>query len=260
MTGAELDTLKVAKITKLGNIVIEVEAETPEEEAERVEINWRDVGQIFSNLQVGTNVTITSPLKSNYKLSSRGVQLIGSGFCLTKKEAKDIESNVVHPYLNGRDLLQVSRNTLVIDLFGLTEDETIKNYPKAYQWLYDRVKPEREQNNRISYRKNWWIFGEPRANLRPALKTIERYIATIETAKHRVFIFLKSDVIPDNMLIAIALNEAYFLGTLSSSIHTIWALAAGGDLGGNTPRYNKTRCFDPFPFPDPTPEQKTKNP
>jgi len=27
---------------------------------------------------------------------------------------------------------------------------------------------------------------------------------------------------------------------------------------GNTPRYNKTVCFDPFPFPDPTPEQKQK--
>lgn len=26
-------------------------------------------------------------------------------------------------------------------------------------------------------------------------------------------------------------------------------MATGGNLGGNTPRYNKTRCFDPFPFP-----------
>jgi hypothetical protein len=258
MTGAELDDLKVTKIAQLGNVFTEVEAEIPEEEAERVEINWRDVGQIFSNLQVGTNIAITSPLKSNYKLGSRGVQLIGTGFCLTTKEAKNLESNVVYSYLNGRDLLQTSRNALVIDLFGLKENEIIENYPKIYQWLYTHVKPEREQNNRETYRKNWWIFGEPRANLRPALKTIKRYIVTIETAKHRVFIFLKSDVIPDNMLIAIALDDAYFLGVLSSRIHTTWALAAGGDLGGNTPRYNKTRCFDPFPFPDATPEQKQK--
>jgi hypothetical protein len=60
------------------------------------------------------------------------------------------------------------------------------------------------------------------------------------------------------MLIAISLEDAYFLGVLSSQIHVLWALAAGGDLGGNTPRYNKTRCFDPFPFPDSTPEQKQK--
>jgi hypothetical protein len=32
----------------------------------------------------------------------------------------------------------------------------------------------------------------------------------------------------------------------------VWALTAGGRLGvGNDPRYNKTRCFNPFPFPDP---------
>lgn len=40
------------------------------------------------------------------------------------------------------------------------------------------------------------------------------------------------------------------LGVLSSRIHVRWALTAGGRLGvGNDPRYQKTRCFDPFPFP-----------
>src|SRR5690606_15721131 len=35
------------------------------------------------------------------------------------------------------------------------------------------------------------------------------------------------------------------------SIHVTWALATGARLGvGNDPRYNKTRCFDPFPFPN----------
>ncbi len=54
------------------------------------------------------------------------------------------------------------------------------------------------------------------------------------------------------MLVAIALQDAFFLGVLSSRIHVVWALAAGGRLGvGNDPRYNKTRCFDPFPVPDP---------
>jgi hypothetical protein len=146
----------------------------------------------------------------------------------------------------------------VIDLFGKTEKEIIHNYPRVYQWIYDRVKPEREQNNRKSYRENWWIFGEPRASLRPAIAGLKRYIATVETAKHRVFTFLNVEVLPDNMLIALGLDDAYFLGILSSWIHVYWALSAGGDLGGNTPRYNKTRCFDPFPFPDPTEEQKQK--
>jgi hypothetical protein len=53
------------------------------------------------------------------------------------------------------------------------------------------------------------------------------------------------------MLVSIALDDAYFLGVLSSRIHVCWALAVGGRLGvGNDPRYNKTRCFETFPFPE----------
>lgn len=59
------------------------------------------------------------------------------------------------------------------------------------------------------------------------------------------------------MLIAIAHDDAYVLGVLSSRIHALWALAQGGRLGvGNDPRYNKTRCFNTFPFPEATPDQK----
>jgi hypothetical protein len=56
-----------------------------------------------------------------------------------------------------------------------------------------------------------------------------------------------------------SLKDAYYLGILSSSIHVKWALLSGGRLGvGNDPSYVKTRSFDAFSFPDPTPEQKQK--
>lgn len=59
------------------------------------------------------------------------------------------------------------------------------------------------------------------------------------------------------MLIAIGLNDGFALGILSSRFHVIWALRAGGWLGvGNDPRYSKSRCFDPFPFPAATEIQK----
>ena len=54
---------------------------------------------------------------------------------------------------------------MVIDLFGLTAEEVRDAFPAVYQWIYERVKPERDQNNRASYRNNWWIHGEPRAML-----------------------------------------------------------------------------------------------
>ena len=133
---------------------------------------------------------------------------------------------------------------------GLTEQEVRERYPAVYQRVYERVKPERDQNRRASYRERWWIHGEPRASFRPALAGLDRYIATVETLRHRFFVFLDKSILPDNKLIAIAFDDAYFLGVLSSRIHVAWSLAAGSHLGvGNDPVYVKTACFEKFPFP-----------
>src|SRR6185503_14638989 len=53
----------------------------------------------------------------------------------------------------------------------------------------------------------------------------------------------------------ISLADAFHLGILSSRIHVVFALSAGGTLE-DRPRYNKSRCFDPFPFPDCTEPQR----
>jgi hypothetical protein len=63
---------------------------------------------------------------------------------------------------------------MVIDLFGLDLEQVRISYPEAYQHVSMTVKPERERNNRASYKDNWWIFGEPRRELRPALHYLPR--------------------------------------------------------------------------------------
>ena len=169
-------SMTVATSGEHQGVLLKVIKESHKESGEaalKFEINK---GKIFSDLAVGADVTLVKPLKANEKVSNRGVQLIGSGFMVKPKEINYLEEDVIHPYLNGRDLQQSSRNLLVIDLFGLTETEVKEKYPNVYQWVYERVKPERDQNNRKAYRKNWWIFGEPRANFRPALKALSRYI------------------------------------------------------------------------------------
>lgn len=161
---------------------------------------------------------------------------------------------------------------MVIDLLSLSEDEVRRQFPEVYQHVKLEVKEKiqinkkgeqefvgRDWNNRELYKERWWIFGEPREELRPALADIYRYIATVETTKHRIFQFLDKAILPDNMLIAVATDDAANLGILSSRIHVVWALRAGGWLGvGNDPRYSKSRCFDPFPFPDGNNIQKQK--
>jgi len=76
-------------------------------------------------------------------------------------------------------------------------------------------------------------------------------IATVQPTNLRCFVFLNVEVLPDDKLIAIASEHAGLLGVLSSQVHAIWALAAGARLGvGNDPVYNKSTCFECFPFPD----------
>lgn len=194
------------------------------------------------------------------------MMLFGSGFIVTPEKAVELGLGAVdglerhiRPYLNGRDLLHTPRNVMVIDFYGLEAEEVRERYPSAYQHLVDHVKPARDQNRDDKIREVWWQFGRPRSEIRPALDGLSRYIVTVETSKHRIFVFLDKEILPDNMLVAVASDDAFHLGVLSSRIHVTWALAAGGRLGvGNDPRYSKTRCFEPFPFPHATEEQKQK--
>ena len=223
-------------------------------------------GLINADLTVGANVASAVSLRSNLGLSSPGVKLHGAGFIVAPADAirlgrglRDGLDRYIVPYRHGRDLTGDSRDLLVIDLHGLSIEEVQLRFPEVYQWILERVKPERDQNNEEYRRTHWWLFGRKNTELRAALRGLPRYISTPETAKHRFFVFLDGEIRPDNMLINIGLDDAFFLGVLSSRVHVVWALAAGGRLGvGNDPRYNKTRCFDPFPFPGGVDAQRTR--
>ena len=246
--------------------LLQVRDETSGDQDE-VEVKLQEQqGRLFADLKTGANVAAAKQLQANLSISSPGVKLHGAGFIVTSEEAEHLglgaadglESHI-RAYRNGRDLAQSPRGVMVIDLFGLSANDVRERFPAVYQWVLEKVKPERDQNNRATYRDNWWIFGEARRDLRSVVVGLSRYIATVETTKHRVVQFLDASILPDNMLVNIASDDAAMLGVLSSRVHVAWALAAGGRLGvGNDPRYNKTRCFETFAFPDATTEQKAK--
>ncbi len=228
-------------------------------------------GRINSDLTIGADVTSLPALKANAFLSSRGMQLMGAGFIVTPAEAKHLglgrrlglEAHI-RQYRNGRDLMATPRGVMVIDLFGLDADQVRTRFPEAYQQVIETVKPQRDAQfaktqtkDAEAYARLWWLFGKPRQELRPALEGLPRYIATVETAKHRAFQFLDASILPDNMLVCMGLEDGYFLGVLSSRFHVVWAHGAGGTLE-DRPRYTKSQCFDPFPFPDASDALKTK--
>ncbi|HEY0153748.1 MAG TPA: DNA methyltransferase [Longimicrobium sp.] len=228
----------------------------------------REVASTRLNADLSTHADVPGaaavPLAANKGLATPGVKLHGAGFILTPDEALAIRMTgshyieVVKRYLNGKDLNSRPRGVYVID-FALMEEDAARLFPLTFDIVRDRVKPERDANKREGRKTYWWRFGEPNQKLRSLIAGLPRYIATSETSKHRFFTFLDSDVAPDNMLVCVGTTECFHLGILSSRLHTVWAVAAGGRLGvGNDPRYNKSLCFDPFPFPDPTPDLRVK--
>lgn len=220
------------------------------------------VARINSDLTGHADVGSASatPLVSNRGIAHDGVKLHGSGFLLEASEAAQIgvEADVVKPYLNGRDVAQRPRGLVVID-FGLIDEGGARAHPVAFDLVRDRVKPQRDANRRETYRAFWWRFGEPRRDLREAISGITRFIATVDTARHRYFVRVDQRTIVDDKLVAVASDDATLLGALGSAIHVAWAVVTGGKMGaGNDPVYVKTRCFDAFPFPDPTSDLRAK--
>ena len=178
-------------------------------------------GRINADLTIGAEKKAAKPLRANERLSSRGMSLHGGGFIVSPTDALALGMSKtpglekhIRPYLNGRDLQQRPRGLLVIDLFGLQEDEVRRRFPAVWQHLNSHVLPERaaiadRTADAAQYARDWWLHGKPRPELRKALAGLPRYIATVETAKHRIFTFLPADVTPDNMLVCIGLSDAF---------------------------------------------------
>ncbi len=222
--------MTVAAPGKAEGILEKVLTEQAHENGENQVTLARNAGMLAANLQIGADLISCGPLLANLKLSCPGVKLHGSGFIVTQKDASllglgsvpDIEKHI-RGYRNGRDLTDKPRGVRVIDLFGLTAQESQGQWLSLFQHILTHVKPERDAiahtKDGATYAKFWWHFGKNRAELRQGLSKLARYIVTVETCKHRFFTFLDQSILPDNKLIAIASDDSFLLGMLSSSIH-----------------------------------------
>lgn len=213
------------------------------------------VGPITADLSIGVDIRLVKPLTSNREMSFMGVKLAGDGFRLTDDDRNrlseaGVPKRLMPRLVAGSDLTSRNQNRFVIDAFGLTETQLRDRFPAAYQRLYDFVRPGRLHLKRQAYRDLWWIFAEPRPRMRRALVGLDRYIATSEVAKHRVFVFEPTgQSIPDGSVIVVASSDAWVLGVLSSRFHLNWTARSSGVLE-DRPRYQNSVSFDPFPFPD----------
>jgi hypothetical protein len=212
------------------------------------------VPNITPDLTASVDITSAKPLRENRGIGFRGNMKNGAfdisddvALAMIKRDNKN--RAVVRQYMNGFDLTHRPRNMWIID-FGQMIEGQIKQYDLPYKHVLSHVYAERQKKATVRLRDFWWRHESPRPEMRAALSPLKRYIATPHVSKHRIFVWLDAEILPDHQLIAFAREDDYFFGVLHSYLHEVWALRMGTWLGkGNDPRYTPTTTFETFPLP-----------
>ncbi|QQP88766.1 class I SAM-dependent DNA methyltransferase [Skermanella sp. TT6] len=225
-------------------------------------LNGLVVKEVFSDLTAGgVNLTAATTLEQNAGKAFIGTQKSGP-FDVSESTARkwlmlprnpngQPNSNVVRPWMNGMDVTRRPSDTWIIDFGTSMSEEEAALYEAPFQHALAKVKPMREGVRRDGHRLNWWRHGEARPGMRRALTPLSRYIVTPRVAKHRIFVWLDSSVLPDCQLVVIARDDDTTFGILQSRYHEGWALRLCTFLGvGNDPRYTPSTTFETFPFPE----------
>jgi len=228
--------------------------ETPD----RPVLDGVEVLDIHPDLTSGLDLTGKQYLSSNAGLCFMGTTKVGA-FDLPAQKATALlvarnpeplpNSDVLRPFRNGSELVRERSDRWIVD-FGVGQPkESATRYRLPFQHVVENVQAERERNNDPWRRAHWWLLGRTLPDFRAATSGLTRYVATARVAKHRLFVWLDSVVLPDSKLIAIAFEDDYRFGVLHSRIHAIWTGVTQAWHGGERPTYNPTECFETFPFP-----------
>ncbi len=231
-------------------------------------LNGLPVEAIYADLTSLVDVTIAKKLPENRDICFLGMMKAGPFDIDANTAMRMLEapvnpngrpnSDVVRPRLGGQDVTRRPRDIWIIDFGVDTTLEEASLYEMPFEYVRNHVKPLRDKNRRASTREKWWIFGEPRRNLRQAIRErkLQRCLVTPEVSKYRVFVWIDVEVIPDHKLHVFARDDDYFFGVLQSRLHEVWSLAQGNWLGkGNDPSYSSSRTFETFPLPWPPGEE-----
>ena len=232
------------------------------DEGIHVQLNGQNVSRINADLTDGSlDLTKARQLSRNKGCAFMG-DIKGGQFDIPGDLAREWlllpvnpdgspNSDVLKPWVNGRDLTQRSAGKWIID-FGFERDESeAALYEAPFAHLVDRVKPKRKSGSHRARAKYWYRHVSPGPETWERLNGLSRYIATPRVAKYRLFVWCDVEVCCDGQLIVVPRDDDTTFGILHSRFHESWSLRLCTWLGqGNDPRYTPSTTFQTFPFPD----------
>ncbi|MBN2195021.1 MAG: N-6 DNA methylase [Polyangiaceae bacterium] len=222
--------------------------------------NRAAVKALTSRLTPGAEREDAHDLRANVATAFVGSYVLGLAFTLTAEERAALvqrdrcNGERTFPYLNGEEVntsptQEFSRYVISFGKMELAESE---RWPDLLRIVREKVKPEREKNNREARRKHWWRFAEPAAGLYSALGPLDRCLVTALSGKHRAFAWQPAQRVFDQTLIVFPLQHDTQFAILQSRVHEIWAVLLSATIKKDQ-RYNPSRCVSTFPFPAPEP-------
>ncbi|MFD5518158.1 Eco57I restriction-modification methylase domain-containing protein [Streptomyces sp. NPDC127066] len=193
-------------------------------------------------------------LEWNRSTAFQGAIVLGLGFVLPVQEAQEWISadfryaDVLFPYLNGQDVNSRPRHDSGrwIVNFGELREEEARNYPLAFQRVYDLVRPERVTKDAEKYPRmvhEWWKYWNARPGLKGAISAMGRCIVMTRVSKVVMPVTVNTGQVFSEQLVVFASDDPALLAILSSAPHYWWALDRAGTMKGDL-RYAPTDVFE----------------
>lgn len=219
-------------------------------------------------------------LKANEDIAYQGSIVLGMGFVLSPDEARQMldadpkNAEVIFPYINGDDLNsdpEQRPSRWVINFWDWPE-ERAREYELPWQWIEERVKPERQRRNergeyvlRKPLPERWWHYADKRPALYHAIgrgRYFERHpegwspsrsqplrvLAITRVSKTLAFSFVDSNIVFSDATVVLSLGRERDFALLQSNVHAVFAWQHASRLKSDL-RYSQTDALEPFAFP-----------
>jgi type I restriction-modification system DNA methylase subunit len=235
---------------------------------------------INSSLSLKTDVTTAKVLHANTnpKKVFQGQTHGHDGFLINFKSAISLlkshpeYSSVLKPFLIGDELVsnfksQPERFVIDFTLKGLIDAAAYKDLYKIVEKsvLLDRDKraKEQEEENRkvllnnpkakvnkhhINFFNSWWKLSYGRQDMLKEISGLKRYIACARVTQRPIFVFISSNINPNDKVMCFAYEDDYSFGIIQSALHWLWFKEKCTTLA-ETPNYNSAAIWDTFPWP-----------
>jgi hypothetical protein len=205
-------------------------------------------------------------LLANANKSFQGSNVLGMGFTFDDTDTKGIASPIaemqrliaenprnaerIFPYIGGEEVNSSPTHAyhrFAINFGEMTEVEA-RIWPDLMAIVEEKVKPDRMLNNRESYRRYWWQYGEKRTDLYRSIMQLARVLINSQVTQHVAFTFLPVGMIYGHTTNVFAFDSFGVFASVQSRAHEVWARFFGSSLEERI-RYTPSDCFETFPFP-----------